>query len=103
MAMLGKKFATVLVLLCLWALLVHQQKACGFTSVPLLLGIQEKKPRMLAEMNVASLHKRDYRAMAPSSVDPNRMSDRRVRRGSDPILYITGADAKQIEGVRFVR
>jgi hypothetical protein len=45
----------------------------------------EEKPRLLAERNVASLHKKGYQAMATSSVDPNQMSYRRVQRGLDPI------------------
>lgn len=46
--------------------------------------VPEKKPRMLAESNVANLNNKGYPA-TPPSVDPYRMSERRVRRGSDPI------------------
>jgi hypothetical protein len=72
MAVLAKRLLTIL--LCL-LLLSHQQKASGLKGVSLFFR-QENKPRILAERTVAK---------RASSVDPNRMSDRRVRRGSDPI------------------
>jgi hypothetical protein len=82
MAIHAKKL--LIVRLCLWVL-AHQQKVYGLKSIPLLLRRQvnkvpEEKPRLLAERNLASLHdhKKGYQAMAPSSVDPNRMNDRRV-------------------------
>ncbi|RCV31250.1 hypothetical protein SETIT_6G161600v2 [Setaria italica] len=81
MAVLAKRLLTIL--LCL-LLLAHQQKAYGLKGVSLFLR-QGNKPRMLAERTVANLHNKGYPAKRASSVDPNRMSDRRVRRGSDPI------------------
>jgi hypothetical protein len=81
MAVLAKRLLTIL--LCL-LLLSHQQKASGLKGVSLFFR-QENKPRILAERTVASVHNKGYPAKRASSVDPNRMSDRRVRRGSDPI------------------
>uniref|UniRef100_A0A0D9X887 Uncharacterized protein n=1 Tax=Leersia perrieri TaxID=77586 RepID=A0A0D9X887_9ORYZ len=67
----------------------HQQKVYGLKGIRLTLRregdeVPEKKPRILAESNAANLNNKGYQAI-PSSGDPNRMSERRVRRGSDPI------------------
>jgi len=82
MAGLAKRLLAIL--LCL-LLLAHQQKAYGLKGIHLFFRRQGNKPRMLAERAVVSLHSKRYPAKRASSVDPNRVSDRRVRRGSDPI------------------
>ncbi|OEL32871.1 hypothetical protein BAE44_0006108 [Dichanthelium oligosanthes] len=83
MAVLAKRLLTIL--LCL-LLLAHQQKAYGLKGVNLFFG-QGNKPRMLAERTVASLHNKGSPAKRASSVDPNRMSDRRNASDSEPFLW----------------
>uniref|UniRef100_A0A0E0ELY9 Uncharacterized protein n=1 Tax=Oryza meridionalis TaxID=40149 RepID=A0A0E0ELY9_9ORYZ len=67
-----------------------EQKAYGLKGIGLAFGreedeVPEKKPRVLAQSNAANLNNKGGYSARPSSADPNRMSERRVRRGSDPI------------------
>uniref|UniRef100_I1QIZ3 Uncharacterized protein n=1 Tax=Oryza glaberrima TaxID=4538 RepID=I1QIZ3_ORYGL len=87
MALSANRLLTVL--LCL-LLLSHQQKVYGLKGISLAFGreedeVPEKKPRVLAQSNAANLNNNGGYSASPSSADPNRMSERRVRRGSDPI------------------
>uniref|UniRef100_A0A0E0QJH3 Uncharacterized protein n=2 Tax=Oryza TaxID=4527 RepID=A0A0E0QJH3_ORYRU len=67
-----------------------EQKVYGLKGISLAFGreedeVPEKKPRVLAQSNAANLNNKGGYSASPSSADPNRMSERRVRRGSDPI------------------
>lgn len=75
------KLLTLLFFLCLFAF--QSEKAYGVRNIE--HGFMAEAPRSFEEVEAVNVDSRKGSEASTSSFDLNRMSKRRVRRGSDPI------------------
>jgi cytochrome b subunit of formate dehydrogenase len=74
----------LIVFVCVWLLLFHEQDVNGMRNIDLVLKGHERRMHE-AKKDVVSFHPKSSSERASSSSDPSTESKRRVRRGSDPI------------------
>ncbi|KAH7683967.1 hypothetical protein IHE45_05G217000 [Dioscorea alata] len=85
-----RSYTHLFIIACLSFFAIQAQMTHGLRGINIVLRLDGERvaPRMLTSIDAGALDTttRKNPAMAPSSsLDPNRTSKRRVRRGSDPI------------------